>query len=262
MGRTPRAWTLVVVIACGLPPLCAQQVTRNPSTSPEDVAAGGRIFRSHCAECHGLKGEGGRGPNITLGEFRHGSTDAALFRTISRGIPGSEMPGIYFTDHQVWQIVAFVRSLSERRAPRNLPGDPSAGLTVLRGKGGCLQCHMVNGEGGRLGPDLSDIGAARTPEHLKLSLVDPGKEVLPRWWTFRVTVPGGKPVSGFRLNEDTYSIQLLEFDGNLLSLTKNPATDIHVIKSSTMPSYRNLLSDKELDDVVAGLTTLRRKARP
>ena len=78
---------------------------RNPYTSREDVAAGARSYRSHCAECHGLKGEGGRGPDLTRGEYRHGSSDAGLFKTIDDGIPGTQMPGIYYEDVQLWQLV-------------------------------------------------------------------------------------------------------------------------------------------------------------
>jgi putative heme-binding domain-containing protein len=232
---------------------------RNPRTSSEDVAAGGRIYRSHCAECHGLNGQGGRGPDLTLGIFRRGSDDANLHSTILDGIPGTEMPGVYMEDQQVWQIVSYVRSLSARPAKRDLPGDRNAGMEIFRGKGGCLQCHLVNGEGGRFGPDLSDVGGTRTPAFLKTALLEPGKEVPQAWWTYRVNTKSGEQVSGLRLNEDTYSIQLLDDKSRLRSFLKSELTGIQIGKESTMPPYGSLLSQSELDDLIAYLVSLRRK---
>src|SRR5262245_40936455 len=87
-------------------------VTRNPFTSPADVSAGAKTFRSHCAPCHGLNGEGGRGPNLTTGVFFQGSSDLDLLNNISDGIAGTEMPGLFYSPDRVWQIVAFIRSLN------------------------------------------------------------------------------------------------------------------------------------------------------
>src|SRR4051812_48007534 len=98
---------LLALFACSL--TAQHDDEKNPHQSPADIDAGGRIYRSHCAECHGLKGEGGRGPDLTRGDFRHGASDGALLRTISRGVPGTEMPSVYFSDDQIWQVVAFVR---------------------------------------------------------------------------------------------------------------------------------------------------------
>jgi cytochrome c oxidase cbb3-type subunit 3 len=232
---------------------------RNPKTSPEDVAAGGRIFRSHCAECHGLHGEGGRGPDLTSGRFRHGESDAELLRTIMKGIPGSEMPGIYMEDHQVWQIVSYVRSLSARSEDRTVPGDHPGGERLFGDKGGCAACHMVNGAGGRLGPDLSDIGALRSLEHLRESLLEPNKRVGGAWWTFHLKTAAGERITGLRLNEDTYSIQILDQKGNLRSFLKAELSETRVSKESSMPAYGSTLTPGELDDLVAYLHSLRRK---
>src|SRR6266487_4214707 len=94
---------------------------KNPHTTSVDVAAGARIFRSHCAECHGLKGEGGRGPNLTTGVFFHGNTDSDLMRNISDGIPGTAMPGVFFSPVQVSHLTAYVRSLSQRSGANQPP---------------------------------------------------------------------------------------------------------------------------------------------
>jgi len=76
----------VVLIALSATALWPQgTAVTNPHTSPDDVAAGGRIFRSHCAVCHGPDGGGGRGSKLTRGEFRHATTDEGLYDR--RGYP-------------------------------------------------------------------------------------------------------------------------------------------------------------------------------
>ncbi len=194
---------------------------RNPRTLPEDVAAGAVIFRSHCAQCHGIHGEGGRGANLAGGIFYHGSSDADLLRNISEGIPGTEMPGTFFSDNQVWQVVSFVRSLSERAIETRVAGKPAAGEPLFRGKGRCAQCHKVNGD----------------------------------------TDQNGKSYSGFRLNEDTYSIQVLDMGERLHSFSKKDLQSLKFEKTSVMPSYASVFSDREFEDLLAYLSSLRRKAR-
>ena len=230
---------------------------RDPATSPEDFAAGGRIYRSHCAECHGVKGQGGRGPDLTSGELRHGSTDEALLKNISRGIPGTEMPGIFFSENQVWQVVSFVRSLSARTPRGSLPGNPAVGGALFRDKGGCLVCHMVAGEGGRSGPDLSRIGGMRSAAHLRSAILNPDAEVRSPYWQFTVVFKDGRKLSGRRMNEDTYSIRLLDGGEQLHSIPKESLAGIQVDKSSAMPEYASALRPAEIDDLVAYLASLR-----
>src|ERR1041385_5107392 len=135
-----------------------QAEVSNPHSTPADVAAGAKIFRSHCAECHGVKGEGGRGPSLTTGVFFHGSADADLYRNVSNGIPSTAMPSLFFPADGVWQVVAYVRSLSQSRASEKPAGDSAHGAALFREKG-CNNCHLVRGEGGAKGPDLSVIGS-------------------------------------------------------------------------------------------------------
>ena len=92
---------------------------------------GERLFRLHCAECHGLDGEGGAGPDLTRGVYRHGSSEEALYQTISKGVPGTPMPANSLSDRQLWQIVRYVRSLAGG-ARVTIPGDPAAGEKLFR----------------------------------------------------------------------------------------------------------------------------------
>ncbi len=227
----------------------------NPYTSSEDVAAGGLIYRSHCAICHGLKGEGGRGADLTTGMFRHGANDDDLYRTISEGIPGTEMPGTFFNGRQLWQIVAYVRSLSEGRAAEQANGDPIKGRAVYRAKG-CGGCHLVNGEGGRMGPDLSQVGAQRSLGHLQMSVTQPSANVLPQHWSVSAVTKGGKKISGLRMNEDTFSVQLLDADERLVSLSKADLSQFEIDRNSSMPAYEGQFKGREFDDLIAYLASL------
>ncbi len=234
-----------------------QREVRNPHTTPADVAAGAKIFRGHCAECHGLKGEGGRGPSLTTGVFYHGSTDEDLLNNITDGIPGTSMPGVFFSSDQVWQLVSYVRSLSAAKA-QPPQGNIARGEKIFRDKG-CFGCHLVRGEGGVNGPDLSLIGSQRSPEHLRSAIVTPGAKVLREHWLAKVTLENGKTYTGFILNEDTHTLQMLEFKQGLQSLTKRDFNRYSVEKTSTMPSFARQLKDGELEDLVTYLHSLQRK---
>src|SRR5262245_42864761 len=232
-------------------------VTRNPFTSPADVSAGANTFRSHCAPCHGLKGEGGRGPNLTTGVFFHGSSDLDLLNNISDGVAGTEMPGLFYSPDRVWQIVAFIRSLNS--GSETIPTAAVARGAELFKSNGCHQCHRINGEGGRMGPDLSDIGRTRSPEHLRTAVVDPNADVRQRYWVVSFKDASGKVEEGFLMNEDTYTVQFMDMHEHVRSISKSIIKDYKVEKISKMPLFRNSLNANELEQLVAYLSSLRPK---
>lgn len=236
--------------------LAAQQAdeVRNPRTSPEDVAAGAKTFRSHCSPCHGLHGEGGRGPRLANGQFFHGSSDEALLRNISNGISGTEMPGLFYSPDRVWQIVAYLRTL-QSASPRLITGDTGRGKELFRAQ--CTGCHRVNGEGGRYGPDLSHIGQSRSREHLLQAILDPNADVRQRYWVVTAKDRSGAAVEGFLLNEDTYTVQFIDRAGQLHSREKSALRDYQVSKTSKMPSYQGKLSEEQVEHLIAYLSSLR-----
>jgi cytochrome c oxidase cbb3-type subunit 3 len=222
-----------------------------------DREAGAKIFRSHCASCHGLNGAGGAGPSLITGVFHHGGTDADLFRNISEGIPGTAMPDQFFSSAQIWQIVAYVRSISATPVRTRLAGDAHRGAQLFRDKG-CAECHLVKGAGGLRGPDLSVIGSQRSAAFLRASITDPGAVAAPQYWVARIVTGDGRNRSGFIMNQDSYAVQLLDFDTGLLTLQRSDIKDIGIDRSSIMPSYKGKLSATELDDLVAFLASLER----
>ncbi len=231
----------------------------NPHTSADDVQSGKRAYRVHCASCHGVDGRGGRGPDLTSGELYHGASDADLYRNIYDGIPGTEMPANWLVPKRLWQVVAFVRSLSETRAESSTPGDLSRGQELFRGRGGCLECHRVGREGGFAGPDLSMVGSKRSPEHLKESLLSPEEEIRQDYWIATVSPStGAAGTTGYVRNEDRHYLLLLDLEGKLRTFEKSGIQQVERERRSTMQSYDGVFDDAELEDLVAYLASLRK----
>ena len=232
----------------------------NVFTGTLDVRMGQRVFRQQCGRCHGRDGAGGElGPDLTEG-FRSASTDAGLFKIVREGIPNTQMIGISrrSTDQSVWMVVSYLNSLNNT-ADVDLPGSATTGQQLFAGKGNCSSCHMVNGDGGRRGPDLSRVGGRLEPDELVSALRTPDEDVAPRWWTLRVTQENGSVVEGLRMNEDTFSMRLMDENEDLWSFSKSGVRSYDRVKTSTMPSVDGVLTDGEVDDLIAYLYSLRRE---
>ena len=215
---------------------------------------GKRLYLGRCGGCHGPTGDGGKGANLAVAVLPRAASERALYRIIRYGIPDTEMPGSLMDAHEIWQTVAFVRSLGQVPAVA-ITGNAQAGAEVFRSKGGCLGCHALGNEGGRIGPSLSGIGARRGAGHLKAKIADPASDVPDPFRLVQLTTKAGKSVRGIRLNEDTYSIQIRDFNGNPQSFWKAEVAAMTSEKKTNMPSYRNKLSETELNDLVAFLAS-------
>ena len=231
-------------------------IDANPHTTAEDIAAGARAFASRCSVCHGPDGAGNRGPDLTRGRFRHGNTDGALFNNILSGIPGTGMPSVRLSDKEMWQIVAFVRSLSGA-SDEPVVGDPAAGRRLFV-RADCGRCHFVGGEGGRLGPDLSEVGWMRSTAHLRASVLEPGEDIEERYRQIAVTELDGRETRGLLLNEDAFTLLMIDSRERLRSFSKSELRDIERPAASLMPSFAGRFGDGEVDDLVAYLSSLGR----
>ena len=253
-----RGKAIAVLVVLSLPVFAQHGSTTavNPYTSPEDEAAGAKLYRSQCAGCHGLNGGGtGAGPSLTSGTFQRGGSDEALFRTISKGIPGTPMPAFSFSGLKIWQLVTHLRELGIVRGSLPVKGDLAAGAALF--KSNCAGCHAVQGEGGLRGPDLTLIGSGRSYAELRTAILDPDAEVSPEHWSVIVKTSAGQTIRGTRLNEDTHSLQLRDQQGRLLSLRKKDLSDYQLVRRSPMPSFTGKLSDTQIADVLAYLVSLR-----
>jgi cytochrome c oxidase cbb3-type subunit III len=246
---------------------------KNPyAGDPKIAKLGESQFRANCAFCHGLGAHGGgRGPDLTRVQKRHGTSDAELFRTINEGVPGTAMPpngatqqGVGMTDEEIWQVITYIRSV-EVKVPEQATGDAAHGKQLFFGSAACSTCHMVNGKGGRLGPDLSTTGSGRAAEYIIESVRNPSrrlaqgiseamKEFSEEYETVKVETADGQKFTGVVLNEDSFTLQMMDMREQLHLFDKAQLRSFEKSRESLMPAYdQKMLSDKDLRDILAYL---------
>jgi cytochrome c oxidase cbb3-type subunit III len=225
--------------------------------TPAMLEAGARAYFSQCSGCHGQSGDLVSGIDLRRQVFRRASSDEDLARVITKGVPGTGMPPVALQPPEVTNVIAFIRAGFDPTARPVKVGTAAPGKAIVEGKGACLSCHRINGVGSRAAPDLSDVGAARAPDGILRSLTDPTSGMMPINRPVRITMKDGRTVAGRRLNEDTFTVQIIDDKERLHSLEKSDIRSLIVEAKSPMPSYAGKLSDAEIADVIAYLLTLR-----
>lgn len=240
------------------------------ASSADDLVQGERLYQTHCAACHGAKGEGSRGAALAVPKLARAETEESLINVITLGIPGTEMLRARLDREQIRLVAAWVRKLGQQ-PPSQSTGDARRGERLYFGKGNCASCHAIRTLGGVSGPDLTEIGLRRGSEYFRKALLEPEADVPEnfsqwRWHTVipdnflqvRVVTKDGRRITGVRLNEDTFSIQLRDLSGRVRSFSKSELTELRKDwGKSFMPSYRGVFSPEELDEVIAFLLSLR-----
>lgn len=253
--RVTTIW-LVGVLTCAAPAFAQQRFL------PAEVEAGRDLYLANCTGCHGPEGNGVAGVDFGQGKFRRGQTDEQLIGIIMRGIPGTPMPPSGLPDNRVSTIVAYLRSMTAGNgdAAGGAAGDAARGRGIVEGKGQCLTCHSIGVNGMHAGPALSDIGTMRRGADLMRSLVEPAEDIRPENRSIRVVLKDGRTLTGRFLNQDTFSIQLIDATDKLLSIDKSTVRESTILTTSPMPSFKGKLTQQELADVVSYLSSL--KGRP
>jgi putative heme-binding domain-containing protein len=244
------------------PPADGSRAAPDPAT----LAEGQALFRGLCSGCHGGTGRGGKGPDLTDSRWIHGGTDDDIARVISNGVPRTTMKrlGDALKPDQIRKLIAYIRSLARSPGETSwkpyISGDPLAGRKLffdLKGKAQCARCHNVGGEGGRIGPALDRIVNRRAPEFIMESILQPSKDIAPEYEAVAVATNDGRVITGIRINETNFSIQLYEENGRFHSMLKRDLDEMKVMTKSLMPeNYGELLTVKELHDIFAYLLTL------
>jgi len=245
---------------------------KNPFAGDAKIAKIGESqFRANCAFCHGLGARGGgRGPDLTRTPKKHGDTDADIYNTINNGVPGTAMPpngstgqGVGMTEEEIWQVITYIRSVEKK--PSEAHGNAQHGKALFYGSAGCATCHMFDGKGGRLGPDLTGAGTARSNEYLVDSLRKPSKrlaqglieamkEFPAEYETVNVTAADGTKYQGTLMNHDAFSIQFMDTRQNVHSFDKASLKSLQISRESLMPAYdEQQLPEKDLQDLLAFL---------
>jgi putative heme-binding domain-containing protein len=244
-------WVLATLLFVGA------QATNSPPSDPADVQAGGALFRERCADCHGADAKGVRGPDLTRLWTTEGS-DERVFQAIRSGVPGSIMPPSQAPDTELRAIVAYLRNISTAK-PEESSGSVANGARILAAN--CTSCHRVNNVGGRLGPDLSRLAASQSSQVLTRAIRDASGSITSGYETVTLVTRDGQQIRGTRKSEDAFSIQIMDTNERLQGYLKANLREIIRDKKSLMPDFGpDRLSDRDLNDLLAFLGTLRTRA--
>ena len=223
-----------------------------------DIEAGSRLYAGQCAPCHGPNGDMVASVDLRRGTFRTAVSDEDLARVLATGVPAAGMPAFAtLQSRETTAVIAFLRAGFDAIAGAVKVGDAARGQSLFSGNGGCATCHRVNGRGPRVATDLSDIGAIRSPASLQRSLLDPAGSLLPANRTVRAVTRDGRAIRGRRLNEDTYTVQMIDEQERLVSLTKADLRSFEVSPVSPMPHAERTLTPDEISDVIGYLLSLK-----
>jgi putative heme-binding domain-containing protein len=245
------------VIIVGASTYAQAPAAKNPFEGDQAaIRSGMGLFRARCADCHGMDARGVRGPDITQ-VWASGRTDDGLFTTIKNGIAGTEMPAQpRLFEHETWQILAYLKTLAASARPDPQRGNAENGKKVYQAN--CVACHRVNGVGGRLGPDLSRVGAARSREVLELRIRGGVEGFLPGYEPVTLTPEAGPAVVGVKKNEDLFSVQIMDTRERIQGYDKASLKEMQNNPRSAMPAFgSNRISESDLDDLLRYLQTLR-----
>ena len=232
-----------------------------------EIEKGKQLFLGMCSRCHGVSGGGGEGPNLNRPALTRATNDQTLRAIIRDGIPDRGMPRVRrLTDAELSELVAFTRSLG-RTGGVARTGTAAKGRAVYQ-RLGCASCHVVAGDGGSFGPELTSIGSHRAPDYLRQAIIEPAA-ALPRGVTpipgrgfyeylpVRLVTNDGREVNGVRVNEDTFTIQVKDAGSQLYSFRKTDLRQLDKeIGKSAMPDYKSRVAGGDLDDLVAYLSGL------
>jgi cytochrome c oxidase cbb3-type subunit III len=252
-------WTFVL-----LPCLCLAQLDRvGPPNSnyallknPAAVEAGQKRYLQLCSGCHARNGEGGQGegqgPNLVNSWEVRRAQDRDLFGFIRNGVKGTAMPAFALPDDQIWEMAAFVRSLNAPAISVPVPGDATAGEAIFFGKDGCSGCHAIQGKGGHLGPDLSNLGATRRLNEIREAILNPKAEATPGYRPVLIEVSKGERLRGIVRHESNWSLQVLDERGNLHLLHGAEVGTVQFQRQSWMPAAH--LPEDETQNLLAYLS--------
>ena len=261
--HTARPWLAasLLVTAFTLAPAAAQDPAdpslpaENPfGRDPAAIQSGDVIFHERCAVCHGQKAQGSMAANLVQTRSVRRGSQAALFKLIRNGIPGTDMPPQPdLPENGIWQIISYLRSLALPGQQPPLEGDPQAGRVVFQ-EAGCISCHIVNGTGGFLGPSLDSIAVKKASGEIREDVLDPDAQLASGFEPIAVETSEGRRVEGVLKNEDTFQVLILTAEGEVETFQRSGLKALTMLKRSVMPAdYNARLPPQDLQNLLAFL---------
>jgi len=251
--KIPRGFLAAVCLTLTSGPVLAR--AQQTALDPVKLDNGARVYAANCLTCHGPDGDAIPGVNLKTGQFKRAVSDLDLMNVILKGVPGTAMPGNSLGNADVFALITYMHGMKDYGSRRVVLGDAVRGKAIFESAGKCLSCHRVEDRGSYLGPDLTDIGASRSAASFQDTLLDPASTAKPGNRMIRAVTNKGVVVTGRRLNEDTWSVQIMDSHEKLVSLWKPDLKEYTILKSP-MPSYRDTLTPEQRSDLIAYLVTL------
>jgi putative heme-binding domain-containing protein len=275
------------------------QELANPFTlrSWNDIAEGKLLYGVFCQRCHSPDAVGGEGPNLIDDVWIHGSSDADVFRIIEEGVAKNGMESFSgkLTETEIWRVMTYLQSLARGRAEedeedKNANGDEQLTRQVDEKKGtpftmawaprligyaefgktlfysemgpaACARCHAVQGQGGAIGPDLSDVAKRKSAEQILGAILSPHEEIVEGYRSVMLATRDGVFINGVVKKESPESIEIGDVNGTVFTIEQSKIDRLSDLQTSTMPgNFRETLTLQEFYDLIAYLRTLSQPA--
>jgi putative heme-binding domain-containing protein len=224
----------------------------------ERILAGSRLYAANCQLCHGRTGDGIGTVNLARQKFRRAITDDDIRNTIHGGVISAGMPTFEsLTRNELDALVAYIRSGFDRGASAFRLGDAARGKALYK-RSDCANCHLPKGNGPQAAPTLANIGSLRLPSEINATILDPTKTLRPINRGVHIVTQDGRSYRGRRLNEDTYTVLLVESEhGGLVAVPKDEIRTFEKSNASSLPAYAGKFSELEMADLLAYLISLK-----
>jgi len=248
----------IILLSWMYPSSLAGENTRAASKTSKHLPAR-QLFATSCAACHGLDGRGGgRAPDIATRKEVLRLSDTELIRVLQAGVPGTGMPGFSsLGTTKLRELARYVRLLQGEQAQISVAGNPQSGRNLFFGAASCSQCHMIKGEGGFIGSDVTNFAQTHPANEIRQIITHPDQFLGPRGRITIVTTADGKQYEGIIRNEDNFSLQLQSEDGTFHFFQKSEIERAEQQLKSLMPSdYSSRLTGQQLDDLISYLISL------
>lgn len=261
MQKASATAALLAQLCLGISSALAQQHAGQYDIA--DIEYGAQLFAERCVVCHGADGDLLPQANLRSGTFRNASSDRDLMRVIRDGVAGTAMAATGYADAEITALIAYLRNITTFDASDSgfVLGDAARGRAVFEGRGDCLDCHRVGPQGPAHAPPLTDVGARRTAAALRRILLDPDGGLLPINRPVRAVTADGRVIEGRRLNEDTFTVQLMTTDDRLVSLDKSTLSEYALGSESAHSDYSRIFDEQEIADLLSYLLSLKGPAR-
>ncbi|MGH9430181.1 MAG: c-type cytochrome [Terriglobia bacterium] len=247
---------VLILWLCLAVPVLTSTAARNTAPAKDSATQGKQGFVSNCGVCHGLDGRGGEhAPNIATNPIVQNLSEAELERIVGKGIPAQGMPSFSaLGPARIKTVVEYLRVLQGKQSAVVIHGNPTHGRELFFGGAQCSNCHMIQGQGGFLGADLTKYSLTHSFREIREAIVDPNKNLRPQAETVVAVTRDGQQLIGIVRNEDNFSVQLQTTDGSFHLLMKSDLRELQHRPESLMPSgYGSKLSASDLNDLISFL---------